>query len=117
VVLSGGSGGDRAGLDCGGRDDAIRCSPRLSSVNDLTREAVSIALRDAGAELGDIDAAYFGNTAHGLLEGRHVATGQVALRSMGFERIPIINVEMPVPQAQQHCTRPRCTSGPEPRTS
>jgi acetyl-CoA acyltransferase len=64
-----------------------------SSVNDLTRDAVSIALRDAGAELGDIDAAYFGNTAHGLLEGRHVATGQVALRSMGFERIPIINVE------------------------
>ena len=63
------------------------------SVNDLTRDAVTIALRDAGAELGDIDAAYFGNTAHGLLEGRHVVTGQIALRSMGFERIPIINVE------------------------
>ena len=58
------------------------------SGNDLTRDAVTIALRDAGAELGDIDAAYFGNTAHGLLEGRHVATGQIALRSMGFERIP-----------------------------
>jgi len=63
------------------------------SGNDLTRDAVTIALRDAGAELGDIDAAYFGNTAHGLLEGRHVATGQIALRSMGFERIPIVNVE------------------------
>ena len=63
------------------------------SVNDLTRDAVTIALRDAGAELGDIDAAYFGNTAHGLLEGWHVVTGQIALRSMGFERIPIINVE------------------------
>jgi acetyl-CoA acyltransferase len=63
------------------------------SLHNLTRDAVTIALRDAGAELGDIDAAYFGNTAHGLLEGRHVVTGQVALRSMGFERIPIINVE------------------------
>jgi hypothetical protein len=63
------------------------------SVNDLTRDAVTIVLRDAGAELGDIDAAYFGKTAHGLLEGRHVVTGQIALRSMGFEQIPIINVE------------------------
>jgi acetyl-CoA acyltransferase len=63
------------------------------SVNNLTRDAVTIALRDAGAELGDIDAAYFGNTAHGLLERRHVVTRQIALRSMGFKRIPIINVE------------------------
>ena len=63
------------------------------SVNDLTRDALTIALRDAGAELGDIDAPYFGNRAHGLLEGRYVVTGQIALLSMGFERTPIINVE------------------------
>src|SRR3954466_7475483 len=87
------------------------------SVNNLTRDAGTIALRRAGAELGDTDAAYFGNTAHGLLEDRHVVTGQIALRSMGFERIPSSMSKVPVPQMQQHCTMPRCRSGPEPRTS
>ena len=64
-----------------------------ASVKDLTRDAVTEALSDAGAELGDVEAAYFGNTCQDVLEGQVVVAGQMALRSMGFERIPVVNVE------------------------
>jgi len=64
-----------------------------ASVKDLTREAVTEALADAGAELGDVEAAYFGNTCQDVLEGQIVVAGQMALRSMGFEWIPMVNVE------------------------
>ena len=63
------------------------------SVKDLTREAVTLALTDAGAELGDIEAAWFSNTRQGMMENQNTIRGQCALRSMGFETIPIINVE------------------------
>jgi acetyl-CoA acyltransferase len=63
------------------------------SVKDLTQHAVRHALADAGAQLGDIQAAYFGNTCQDILEGQIVVAGQIALRSMGFERIPMVNVE------------------------
>jgi acetyl-CoA acyltransferase len=66
---------------------------RDASVKDLTREAVAGAIADAGAQLADIDAAYFGNTVQAALEGQIVVPGQMALRSMGFEQIPIVNVE------------------------
>ncbi|WP_079129262.1 thiolase family protein [Streptomyces qaidamensis] len=66
---------------------------RDASVKDLTRDAVTEALKDAGGRLGDVDAAYFGNTCQSVLEGQLVVPGQMALRSMGFERIPVINVE------------------------
>src|SRR6201984_1996023 len=60
---------------------------------DVTQDALTEALSDAGAELGDVQAAYFGNTCQGVLEGQIVVAGQMALRSMGFERIPVVNVE------------------------
>jgi acetyl-CoA acyltransferase len=64
-----------------------------ASVKDLTQQAVSQALADAGIQSGDVQAAYFGNTCQGVLEGQIVVAGQIALRSMGFERIPMVNVE------------------------
>ena len=64
-----------------------------ASVKDLTQQAVSQALADAGIQRGDVQAAYFGNTCQGVLEGQIVVAGQIALRSMGFERIPMVNVE------------------------
>ncbi|MGF6485688.1 thiolase family protein [Paraburkholderia sp. JPY419] len=64
-----------------------------ASVKDLTRTAVLEAICDAGGDLRTIDAAYFGNTCQDVLEGQVVVAGQMALRSMGFERIPIVNVE------------------------
>jgi acetyl-CoA acyltransferase len=63
------------------------------SVKDLTREAVTMALADAGASLSDIEAAWFSNTRQGMMENQNTIRGQCALRAMGFETIPIINVE------------------------
>jgi acetyl-CoA acyltransferase len=63
------------------------------SVKDLTREAVTTALADAGASMDDVDAAWFSNTRQGMMEGQNTVRGQCALRAMGFESLPIINVE------------------------
>jgi acetyl-CoA acyltransferase len=63
------------------------------SVKDLTREAVQTALADAGATMAQVEAAWFSNTRQGLMEGQNVIRGQCALRAMGFEQIPIVNVE------------------------
>ena len=63
------------------------------SVKDLTREAVDLALGDAGATMTDIEAAWFSHTRQGMMENQNTIRGQCALRSMGFETIPIVNVE------------------------
>ncbi len=63
------------------------------SVKELTKSAVDAALADAGAGMDDIEAAWFSNTRQGMMEGQNTVRGQCALRSMGFESIPIINVE------------------------
>lgn len=63
------------------------------SVKDLTREAVTLSLQDAGASMTDIEAAWFSNTRQGIMENQNTIRGQCALRSVGFETIPIINVE------------------------
>jgi acetyl-CoA acyltransferase len=64
-----------------------------ATVKDLTREAVTEALLDAGVGIGHIEAAYFGNTCQDVLEGQVVIPGQIALRAMGVEGIPVVNVE------------------------
>ena len=63
------------------------------SVKDLTREAVDLALADAGCMLTDVEAAWFSNTRQGIMENQNTIRGQCALRAMGFETIPIVNVE------------------------
>ncbi|KRF19418.1 thiolase [Nocardioides sp. Soil797] len=63
------------------------------SNHDLARAAVRNALADAGAETKAIDAAFFGTATHGPLEGQSMVSGQIALRSMGIENIPVHNVE------------------------
>jgi acetyl-CoA acetyltransferase len=63
------------------------------SVKDLTREAVEGALADAGAQREDVGAAWFSNTTQGVLEGQYCVPGEIALRDMGFEAIPMANVE------------------------
>ena len=63
------------------------------SVKDLTREAVTLALSDAGASMTDIEAAWFSNTRQGMMENQNTIRGQCALRAAGFETIPIVNVE------------------------
>ena len=63
------------------------------SVKELTREAVTAALTDAGAQLTDIEAAWFANAAQSTLEGQGSIPGEIALRSMGIQEIPVTNVE------------------------
>ncbi len=59
----------------------------------LSREAVEAALRDADLRPQDLQAAFFGNTSQGHMEGQHMIRGQIALRAMGIGRIPVVNVE------------------------
>ncbi|WP_031170580.1 thiolase family protein [Streptomyces durhamensis] len=62
-------------------------------VPHLAAEAVRDALADAGLERRDVQAAFFGSTTQGALQGQLMVGGQIALRGMGFERIPMFNVE------------------------
>ncbi len=64
-----------------------------ATVKSLTREAVAGAIDDSGIQASDIDAAYFSNTTQRHLEGQLMIPGQIALRDMGIEGIPVINVE------------------------
>jgi len=62
-------------------------------IKTLTKEAVSAALADAGLDADALEAAYFANATQGHMEQQHMVRGQIALRSMGIEQIPIVNVE------------------------
>ena len=63
------------------------------SIKGLVHEAVTEALADAGACRRDIGAAFFANSAQGGLEGQITIRGQIALRSMGIEKVPVVNIE------------------------
>ena len=63
------------------------------SVKDLTAQAVRAALADAGCEISQIEAAWFANTRWGIFEGQHNVRGQVALRPLGIENVPIFNTD------------------------
>jgi acetyl-CoA acetyltransferase len=63
------------------------------TVKDLTLEAVTGALSDAGAGKADIESAFFANTSQSPMEGQYMVGGEIALREMGFSEIPISNVE------------------------
>ncbi|HKP17912.1 MAG TPA: beta-ketoacyl synthase N-terminal-like domain-containing protein [Gaiellaceae bacterium] len=64
-----------------------------ASLKDLTRVAVANALDDAGLGVKDIEAVYAANAMGGLLQGQEQIRGQAALRDIGLERVPIVNVE------------------------
>ncbi len=63
------------------------------SLKDLSREAVEDTLQHAGIERGDIEAAYVSSSMAGLMTGQESIRGQVWLRPLGIEGIPIFNVE------------------------
>ncbi len=63
------------------------------SVKDLTRESVGLALSDAGIDVDRVQAAWFANTRQPMLEGQNTVRGQIALRPLGFDGIPIANIE------------------------
>jgi len=63
------------------------------SLKQLGGEPVLEAVKDAGIELSDIEAAYVGNCAAGTVTGQESIRGQVILSSIGLGKIPILNIE------------------------
>lgn len=66
--------------------------PELS-LKDLARTAVVRALVDAGLGPKDVEAVYSSNGMAGMLQGQEMVRGQVVLREVGIEGVPIVNVE------------------------
>ena len=62
-------------------------------LKELGTEAAGAAIADAGLEIGDLETAYVGNCAAGLVTGQESIRGQVVLDTIGIGKIPIINVE------------------------
>jgi acetyl-CoA acyltransferase len=62
-------------------------------VREMAHEATALALADAGLQKEDLQAAFFSNTFWGMFSRQHSIRGQVILRSMGIEAIPVTNVE------------------------
>jgi acetyl-CoA acetyltransferase len=63
------------------------------TLKDLARVAVVRAVEDAGIEIGEIDAVYSSNGMAGVLQGQEQIRGQSALRDVGIERVPIVNID------------------------
>lgn len=62
-------------------------------IKDLVRGAVEKALADAGLDADQMEAAYVGSAAPGLMTGQEQIKAQVTLSAMGIDTIPMYNVE------------------------
>ncbi|ONS83171.1 thiolase family protein [Burkholderia cenocepacia] len=63
------------------------------SLDDLAREALQRALRDAGCRADAIRAAFYAGITNGALQGQLSIPGQVVFSKIGLEGIPVFNVE------------------------
>ena len=63
------------------------------TLKDLTAEAVTAALKDAGQSLREVQSCYFGNAVAGSMTGQEMLAGQFLLRPLGLGGIGIFNVE------------------------
>jgi len=63
------------------------------TLKDLTAEAVTGALKDAGQSVRDVQSCYFGNAVAGSMTGQEMLAGQFLLRPLGLAGIPVFNVE------------------------
>ncbi len=64
-----------------------------ASLKDLTAEATLEALADGGTAAGDLEQVFFANAIGGAIVHQEMVAGQVALRPLGIEGVPIVNVE------------------------
>lgn len=62
-------------------------------IKQLTAGAIEHLMADSPIPIGDIEAAWMSNSGWGMATGQHCIRGQVALAPLGFEGIPIMNVE------------------------
>ena len=63
------------------------------NMKSIVSEAVGEALKSAGIDKEQLQGAWVGNAAQGILQGQESVRGQVVLRSMGIGGIPVVNVE------------------------
>lgn len=70
-----------------------RFGKSTTGLKGIGREAVEAAMKDAGVEMSQIEAAMVGNATAGLITGQEMIKAQVILREMGFGDIPMINTE------------------------
>lgn len=63
------------------------------SLKELAGEALEAAVKDAGCEVGAIEAVFFGNCVQGHMEGQDMVRGEIALRPYGISGVPVVNVE------------------------
>ena len=62
-------------------------------IKQLVEESVTKTLEDAGVKKSQIEAAFVGNAAAGLMTGQEMIRGQTVLSALGIDAIPIYNVE------------------------
>lgn len=63
------------------------------SLEDLAREALDSALKDAGAQVQDIGTAFYAGITNGPLQGQFAIPGQVVLGKLGIEGVPVYNID------------------------
>jgi len=63
------------------------------TVRDMAEEAIKLALKDVNLDQRDVEAAYFSNSFWGVFTNQHSIRGQVILRGIGMDKIPVVNVE------------------------
>ena len=63
------------------------------SLKAMVRAAVEGALNDAACSTDMIEAIFFSNVTQGVLEGQVMIPGQISLRPLGFQGIPVVNIE------------------------
>lgn len=64
-----------------------------TTIKDMTSRTLSLVLEDSGLKVSDLETAYFANSFWGMFDNQHSIRGQVALRPLGVQGIPIVNVE------------------------
>ncbi len=64
-----------------------------ATVRGMAKDVVDLVLKDAGTGKKDLQAAYVSNTFWGMYTNQHSIRGQVMLRDMGIDAIPIVNCE------------------------
>ncbi|MFM9487184.1 thiolase family protein [Pseudomonas monachiensis] len=63
------------------------------TLKGLAGQAIQLALNDAGLDRTQLQAAWMGNAAAGVVTGQEMIRGEVVLRGMGIGKIPVVNVE------------------------
>ncbi|MDY6935675.1 MAG: thiolase family protein [Spirochaetota bacterium] len=63
------------------------------NMKSIVAEAVNGALKDANITKEQLQGAWVGNAAQGVLDGQECIRGQVVLRNIGIGGIPVVNVE------------------------